>query len=62
MTTPQGRKLAIMRIAQSHDLHSLKAVWDTLGKGYQADPLVRQVKDDFKAVYEIAEKAKEAKE
>ena len=62
MTTPQGRKLAIMRIAQSHDLHSLNAVWDTLGEGYQADPMVRQLKDAFKAVLEIAEKAMELKE
>lgn len=53
MTTPQGRKLAIMRIAQSKDLDGLKAVWETLGKDYKADPLVQQVKDDFKAVFTL---------
>lgn len=53
MTTPQGRKLAIMRIAQSKDLDGLKAVWETLGKDYRADPLVQQVKDDFKAVFTL---------
>lgn len=53
MTTSQGRKLAIMRIAQSKDLDGLKAVWETLGKDYRADPLVQQVKDDFKAVFTL---------
>lgn len=53
MTTAQGRKLAIMRIAQSKDLDGLKAVWETLGKDYKADPLVQQVKDDFKAVFKL---------
>ena len=53
MTTAQGRKLAIMRIAQSKDLSGLKAVWDTLGKDYKSDPLVQQVKDDFKAVFTL---------
>lgn len=53
MTTSQGRKLAIMRIAQSKDLDGLRAVWETLGKDYRADPLVQQVKDDFKAVFTL---------
>lgn len=51
MTTSQGRKHAIMRIAQSNNLDGLRAVWNTLGKDYQRDPLIVQVKDDFKAVF-----------